>query len=104
MYFSDGPNRNLSNWALSASLMTGFPAVPRTEPPPIIDAENGSRTLSFLFSGLSERRTPSKLGRVAAWTLETIMGGSDPWKFTSGGNGKSAFPFMATGGGPLCKA
>lgn len=81
--------------------MTGLPPVPNTDPPLIMDAENWSRTLGF-FNGRSERRTPSKLGLVAAWTLEAMMGGSGPWKF--GGNGKSAFPFIETGGGPLCMA
>ena len=93
VWCSAGPNRNRSNLAFSASLKTALTGVlgrPRTGPPPMIEAENGSKTFGFP-NGRSERRSPSITGLVADCTFVAMIGGKGPWNVICGGFGKSDF-------------
>lgn len=81
----------------------GIPGRPMTGLPPIIEAENWSKTFGFI-KGRSERRSPSKTGLAAAWTFVAMMGGSCPWKVTCGesaltlGDGLGGFLLRSPGG------
>ena len=66
-----------------------------TGPPPIIDAENWSKTFGG-FIGWSDRRSPSILGLWADWIFVAMMGGKGPWKEMAGCcDGESPLQFNA---------